>query len=224
MEFFSNPWVTGIWWGIISWFIVYFVTNRVFYKKQDNEYSQKVKTANNELLYIMRPLIVQEQIPKREIMESIVNSTARKYEINSGDLLSLAFLADDLMREIMENAFLWSEQKIELCKKINEINVSVRLPTDTSSTYQRVIYQKGRISSQYVSMLLAATASMMFIVVTLSGELTTKNEFSVFSNSLLTATFVPLIALLTTMVMKRVRIIEQKMKQRNIKVYDDLGD
>jgi phosphate/sulfate permease len=214
MEILNNPWVTGIGGGIISGFIVYFVTSRLLSKKQDKEYSQKVKTANNELLYSMRPLVVQKQIPSREVMEAIIESTARKYELNKGDLFDVFLLADDLIREVMENAFLESGQKIEFCKKISELKHEEVTEKQIKQIFEKVVYQKDRLSSQYVSILLAATASMMVLVVTLflglkdSLDFNGLNNFSEVSSITLIGILVPMTAMTMTMFLKKIKRIE----------------
>ena len=214
MEILNNPWITGIGGGVISGFIVYFVTSRLLSKKQDKEYSQKVKTANNELLYTMRPLVVQKQIPSKEVVEAIIESTARKYELNKGDLFDVFLLADDLIREVMENAFLESEQKIEFCKKISELKHEEVTEKQIKQIFEKVVYQKDRLSSQYVSILLAATASMMVLVVTLflglkdGLDFNGLNNFSEVSSITLIGTLVPMTAMIMTMFLKKIKRIE----------------
>ncbi len=42
IDIFNNSWITGIGGGIVSGFIVYFVTSKFLSKKQKKEYSQKI--------------------------------------------------------------------------------------------------------------------------------------------------------------------------------------
>lgn len=63
MDILNNPWVTGIGGGIISSLIVFFVTKYLFSKKENREYLQKIKTANNEILYSIRPLVIEKKLP-----------------------------------------------------------------------------------------------------------------------------------------------------------------
>lgn len=165
LQIANNPWVTGIVGGIISGLVVYLVTTWFFSKKQNKEYYQKVRTANNELLYAVRPLLAQKQIPTKAILQSAIESMARKYEVNVDDLTSVAFLSNDLIREVMENAFLDSDQKIDFCNRIHELKEEVGDTNLGDEDFARIVYSKDRVSFQYVSILLAATASVMVLFV-----------------------------------------------------------
>jgi len=215
IEILNNPWITGIGGGVVSGLIVYFVTERVLSKKQDKEYLQKVKTANNELLYTMRPLIVQKQIPSREVMESIIESTARKYELNRGDLFDVLLLADDLIREVMENAFLGSEQKIEFCTKISELKYKKVEAIENKLIFEKIVYQKDRLSSQYVSILFATTASMMVIFIslftTMKGDMSLDgfDKLSSISSITLIGVIVPIMTMMMSLFLKRLKQYER---------------
>ncbi len=221
MDIFNNPWITGIGGGTISGLIVYFVTERLLSKKQNREYTQKIMTANNELLYTMRPLIVQKEIPSNIIINSIIESTARKYQVNKNDLLDVVLLTNDLIREVMENAFLDSKQKMEFCNKINELKSETLSTKEVIQTYQRIVYQKDRISSEYVSTLLAVTATTMVFAVSIFT--TMKNGVNIDFNGLdnlseissitLIGIIVPMIAMITTMFLKNMKKYENNIKK-----------
>ena len=63
MNILNNPWVIGIGGGVISSLIVFFVTQYISRKKGKREYLQKIKMANNDILYFIRPLIIERKIP-----------------------------------------------------------------------------------------------------------------------------------------------------------------
>ncbi|MEN8252869.1 MAG: hypothetical protein ABFQ62_00615 [Patescibacteria group bacterium] len=221
MEILNNPWITGIVGGVISGFIVYFVTSKLLSKKQNKEYSQKVTTANNEILYVMRPLIVQKQIPSKLIIESTIESIARKYEVNKSDLFDIPLLADDLIREVMENAFLDSKQKMEFCTKINELKVEKITSKEIVRVYEKIVYRKDRISSQYVSILLAATASTMVLFISFFSTIKGGMNFNGFNNFLeastitLISVIVPMVAMTMTMFLKKIRQYESDKKNEH---------
>jgi hypothetical protein len=219
----NNPWVSGIGGGIISGLIVYFVTNWLLSKKQKKEYLQKVTTANNEILYSVRPLIAQKQIPSFEIIDSIIESIARKYEVNKKDLLDMPLLFDDLIREVMENAFLDSIRKVEFCKEINELK-SIHIMEDKNYKFQNVLYSKNRISSEYLSSILAMTVTTMTIAITVIFALRDKSIFiSKFSSIvdtpllLLVSVLIPIMATLTVPDFEKAlkRIISKFHEQEN---------
>lgn len=216
LAFLNNPWISSI----LSGFVVYFVTNFFLSRKENREYSQKVRTANNELLYTMRPLVAQKQIPNHNIIKSLIQSIARKYEINRTDLLSLSLLADDLIREVMENPFLESDQKIEFCHKINEI---VKINDDKVTAPEKIIYRKSGLPQSYISILLAAIASL----IALSSSLISLTKDNIFfeglksSSSLFFPLFIPLFALMTVTIVLRI-YMDKIDHDRNKRIKDDL--
>ena len=66
MVFFSNPWVIGIGGGVLSGLLVTLITRYLFSKRERREYLQKVATANNEIIYTIRPAIAEKTIPSND--------------------------------------------------------------------------------------------------------------------------------------------------------------
>ena len=63
MEFLSNPWVLGIGGGVLSGLLVTLITRYFFSKRENREYLQKIATANNEIIYAIRPAIAEKLMP-----------------------------------------------------------------------------------------------------------------------------------------------------------------
>ncbi|MCF6295797.1 MAG: hypothetical protein L3J25_08920 [Flavobacteriaceae bacterium] len=218
-EILNNPWITGIGGGIISSLIVYFVTRYAFNKKEKKEYNQKIETANNEILYAVRPLIIEKKIPSDEIFTSIRLSTAKKYGVQPEDLYSEYSISNDLINEIMNNSFLSSDQKIELSELLNTMK-HPKAELDKEKNIE-IVYVKERdgLSSKYNSILLAMVSFAMVLTMTVyisvkSNELNNsellKDNLPVF----LLATIIPLVAI--TM-LYTLRMIREKDKVREIK-------
>ena len=88
------------------------MTRAISNRKGNNEYLQRIKTANNEILYSVRPLVIDKRIPTSEIISAIRSSVSRRYGVRIEDLITDQSLYNDLVSEIMTNAFLSSEQKM----------------------------------------------------------------------------------------------------------------
>jgi len=158
-----NPWITGIGGGIISSLIVFFVTRYFFEKREKREYLQKIETANNEILYSVRPLIIEKKIPSREILSAIKISTAKKHGVKQEDLYNEYSLSNDLINEIMANSFLSSEQKIELS------NLLQTLKEDKKSENEKeveIIYLKDKENYSKTSILMALMSFVIVLFVT----------------------------------------------------------
>jgi hypothetical protein len=96
MEWLSNPWVIGVGGGVISGLLVTIITRYLFARREQREYRQKVATANNEIIYTIRPAVAEKILPSHAMIEALFSATARKYEVNSDDLLSRSALANEL--------------------------------------------------------------------------------------------------------------------------------
>ncbi len=214
-DILNNPWITGIGGGIISSLIVYFVTRYAFSKKEKKEYNQKVETANNEILYAVRPLIIEKKIPSNEIFTSIRLSTAKKYGVKPEDLFSEYTISNDLINEIMNNSFLSSDQKIELCDLLNTMKQSKK---EDETKEVEIVYVKERdgFSSKYSSALLAMISFTMVLSMTVvislkSGELNQSELLKDKLPVLILATIIPLIAI--TM-LYALRMFREREKER----------
>ena len=95
MDFIYNQWVIGIGGGLFSGFLVTIITRKFFASKDNREYLQKINLANSEIIYAIKPFIVDGEVPDIEIIESMQAATARKHGLDLSDLASI--------KEILEN-------------------------------------------------------------------------------------------------------------------------
>lgn len=123
MSIFSNEWFTGIVCGIISGIVVYWITTRAYSRKQSKEYWQRVKAANNEILYTMRPLVVSRSLPSESVWLSLIQATSRKYQVGIDDLFTVNAIRNDLVKEVLDNAFLDSRQKKEYTNLLESFDI-----------------------------------------------------------------------------------------------------
>lgn len=213
-EILNNPWVTGIGGGVISSLIVFFVTRYFFSKREKREYLQKVETANNEILYSIRPLVIEKNIPTKEILSAVRISTAKKYGVKQEDLYNEFSLSNDLINEIIGNSFLSSEQKLDFCKLLQTMK-----ETDKGQLNQKeieVIYlnEKDSLSSKYNSILLSMTTFAMVLTMTLfsTKNATVDNEHGLFNDKfsiISIVTIIPIVAMTTLYLLKLIKDREQ---------------
>lgn len=230
-QFFTNAWTIGIGGGIISGLIVFIVTSKIFSRKENKEYQQKIHLANNELLYAIRPLIVEQKLPTIEIFESILLSTSKKHSVKSTDLYNQNDIADDLTKEIMDNSFLTSENKLKYCELTEAIKELRKKPEKDLLTKAEIIYiEKDKsISKEYLSILLSLMTAMMVVVVSLFvfkdrdllkiNPLTDDKQNYILMIALFTT--IPVIAIVMT---KMLEIIKQKEKKRKTELNDNEND
>ena len=212
INFISNAWTIGIGGGIVSGFIVFWVTNFFFTKREKKEYLQRVKTANNEILYAIRPLIVSQKIPEQAIIESLILSTSRKYMVNTTNLYTTQRLVEDLIKEVLDNAFLDADRKLEYCNIVNKIvNQSDKKDTDlTRDIPKTVISYEGKDTKvTEMSLILSVIAA----IATLAFVLYDKNQERFIPTNLFSLLLPMAAVLMSTMLVS----IFVKKKKKNIK-------
>lgn len=159
---FSNEWFTGIVCGIISGIVVYWITTRVYSRKQDKEYWQRVKAANNEILYTIRPLIVNRILPSENVWLSLIQATSRKYQVGVDDLYSVISMRNDLIKEVLDNPFLDTKQKGEYTNLLESFDITFH-KEDVSEEIEKEVEKakkSNQIKSDLYSMLTSVTAGI----------------------------------------------------------------
>ena len=225
--FFTNSWTIGIGGGIISGLIVFLVTSKIFSKKENKEYLQKIRIANNELLYAIRPLIVEQKLPTIEIINSILVSTAKKYSVQIGDLYKKDEIADDLTKEVMDNPFLTSESKLQYCKLTEDIKQLGIEPVKNEEENEKIVYiERDRIiSKEFFSLTLSIMTTFtvgITIIFISKDKLFSEVKNEKFDNiTIITLlTFIPIFAIIAS---KFLEILKHREINRKIrKRIDDL--
>ena len=215
INFISNAWTIGIGGGIVSGFIVFWVTNFFFTKREKKEYLQRVKTANNEILYAIRPLIVSQKIPVQAIIESLILSTSRKYMVNTTNLYTTQRLVEDLIKEVLDNAFLDADRKLEYCNIVNKIvnqadKKNIDLTRDTPKTI--ISYEGKDTKVTEMSLILSVIAA----IATLAFVLYDKNKERFIPTNLFSL-LLPMAAVLASTMLVSIFV---KKKKKNIKEED----
>jgi len=223
-NFFSNSWTIGIFGGIISGFIVYFITDRIFSKKENKEYVQKLKIANNELLYNIRPLIVEGNKPSIEILTSIIKATSRRYDVKLADLYTQEDISDELIKEIVANPFLTSENKLQysnLCLEISNLKkTEITIDNDPKIVY---LNRNKDISKETLTLtlgLITALTSTLFIQV-FKTDIFGNIKFDEIVGILPLIIFIPVISLLISKILQKIkREKDNKEYSNDIKIKD----
>lgn len=155
MDILSNAWVVGIGGGILSGLIVAIITRKIFSKRDNREYLQKVQSANQEVLYAIRPGISEGVIPNSEIVLHLVEATARKYSVEVESMHGISSIASELIKEVMDSSFISAQTKQDFCEKLSALSPNER--NEVTSDYIREIQTSSKYRTQMVAILAAVT-------------------------------------------------------------------
>lgn len=177
MGWFNNPWVIGIGAGVISGLLVFIVTRWLFSDPSKKETNQRVISANREIMFAIRSGISEGKIPTLKIIASLRSATARRFEIPDHLLFDKKELVDELIKEIMDSAFISSETKHKHCEELLDI---LQIKDESSSDPVTEKVTKRRSEAVFYDRVLGTSMGLM------SGLMVTAllifSEFGVLSN------------------------------------------
>jgi hypothetical protein len=128
MNWLNNGWVIGIATGVVSGLLVYWLLSLFLSKKKDREYQQLVRTANREVIYAIRAGIPDNALPPRVVVEALIRSTARRYDLGAADLYQPEELTEELIKEVMDSSFLSATKKAEYCTALQTAMIKTETP------------------------------------------------------------------------------------------------
>jgi hypothetical protein len=192
MESLANHWVIGIGGGLITGFLVMLIIRQLVSGRERREYQQRVANANSEIISAIRPAITEKVIPSGAMLDALFSATARKHGVNGSDLLPKVGFANELMKEVIDNTFLSSQQKAEFCQLLAGMP---QAEGDASATRVVEVVNVDRRSSVFdPSAILGLTAGLTTLAITLFFYLNGKEEFLI--NGVLSRIF-PLFAIVS---------------------------
>ncbi len=223
MQILNNPWVIGIGGGILSGFIVTFVSRAILSRRDRREYNQKVLSANREIIYAIRPGISEGHIPDNGVAEALMKATARKYGVDSKDLYTPPEIAQELTKEVMDSSFISSKTKGEYCAKLStlspvcsedNVNELVKSDGDRSLKGSSGIEDYRSRMVTMMSMMMGILAAMMTGVLAFTKSELVDNSLSGFKDK--GAILVPmLMSLLATMIAVSMTTVFREFRKRS---------
>ncbi|MBO5171231.1 MAG: hypothetical protein J6B70_10900 [Oscillospiraceae bacterium] len=228
LSFLRNQWVVGIGGGIVSGIIVYFITNWLYKRKDNSKYLEQIENANLDIIRTLKPYVAEKGLPSKEVIDAIIVSTARKHKVKSEELYSIRIICEELIREIIENAYVSSDKKQEFSQQlseylyqanaeqqrsvlISEIEKEIKL----SHAIEKTNYQ--RQATTMLSIMMAVFASVLTIlsVVLSITEPSLKLLDGEFKLPVIVACFVCLIEVIVSYIISIFLKLPKKQKKRD---------
>ena len=217
MDWLNNPWVIGIGGGILSGLLVTFISRIILSRRDSGEYTQKLLSANREIVYALRPGVSEGYVPDRRVVIFLINATARKYSVDTGDLFDPAKIGEELAKEIMDSSFISASTKQEYCKQLTPLTtVPAELVGETADASAERAASRSDLASYrarmvaVASVMLGTTAAMMTMVLTVSDGFGDANA-TVESFDLLVPSGV---ALLATVMAAAMMLVRRRLPRR----------
>lgn len=170
---FQNPWFVGISGSIISSLIVLTISYTIN-KLSQNEYFKRVEEANGEVISIFRQIISEDDFPNKNIIESVINATSRKFKVKSEDMNNGQMVIENLITEIFASNFISVDKKL-----INSNNLlKIKSEYDESNLgldkLKRVLYLESSSRSYMTSAFLYV---VIFVVIVLLSNIEKNKDF-----------------------------------------------
>lgn len=121
MGFLQNAWVIGIGGGIVSGLIVYFLTTWIVSKQSKRELLRRVSMANQEVVLAVRHGVPENRVPTEHVLRAMIEATARKHTVTTGDLYGPSEVAQDLIKDVMDSSFIPAETKEAYTNRLSKL-------------------------------------------------------------------------------------------------------
>jgi len=186
-KIFTNPWVVGIGGGTLSGLLVAWISRKLFSQKENKEYNQKVLSANQEVLYSLRPLISESVFPSVAVLNSLVSATSRKYKVDQNSMCTPSQFFDELIKEVMDSNFIPHEKKSEYSSHLINLKKETDSLAETKNKVTEIDYQYKLHRNEHS----AVFSLSMGLMVMMTTVFLTLSEFK--SNLLLSSAFLNLL-------------------------------
>jgi hypothetical protein len=141
LSILQNQWVVGIGVSIIGGVIVLLITRGLFGHKDNTKHIEQVNLANAEIIRTLRPYVVEEGLPHKDIVNSILASTARKYNLQQTEVYSIRVVCEELIKEALENVYVPCSKKQEYSRNINNYILEIEKPLNEAELVDSKIIQ-----------------------------------------------------------------------------------
>lgn len=209
-DLIANPWIVGIGGGVISSLIVFFITKFFLSKKENKEYEQKVRLATNEVVYAVRPLVIDKAIPANDVLAALRSAIAVKYGVKVSDVIGIKQLVSILVLEILSNSFLNSSQKNEYC------NLLMTMKDEPKQTPSNDVHKRKSERNLYISMMLSLLCFGMVLGSVVASKEKNVENVEVYKQGF----FVMISALMFTFVLSTFTLykLKERLKKRKIEL------
>ena len=131
LPFLQNQW-ESILAGLITSLITFLLSMFFIQRKNNIKHLKQVKSANLEIIRKLKPLVTKNGLPEKEVIDTMIHSTARQYGVKSEELYSIRIICEESIREIIDNDYFSTEKKLKYTKHLKEYLYNLDIQKDKS--------------------------------------------------------------------------------------------
>lgn len=157
-------------------YIVTTIISKIIFNKATNKERQKqVNNANNEIIRILRPYVVEKDILSKKIISSIIESIVRKFGVSANELYNIKEICEELIREILESSYVDSNKKKEYISYLNDIILDESKYSVLNESFEQISERQRQLNRyrkiySFMSMCMAITVMIISIFVTVFSD------------------------------------------------------
>lgn len=164
VAFFSNTIVIGVISSLIASIIIFFVSKFVFRRKINKEKAQRISMARKDVIYAIRPMILEKRLIHSSQLSLFLSSLAKQYEVDAIDIYDYQGLSEDLIKEILLNPLLSIDNRVEYC---NFIEMFLKSGLEKDSIISKEISSTLNPPIHWLSVVLSIIAAILTLILTL---------------------------------------------------------
>ena len=164
VAFFSNTIVIGVISSLIASIIIFFVSKFVFRRKINKEKAQRISMARKDVIYAIRPMILEKRLIPSSQLSLFLSSLAKQYEVDAIDIYDYQGLSEDLIKEILLNPLLSIDNRVEYW---NVIETFLKSGLEKDSIISKEISSTLNPPIHRLSIVLSIIAAILTLILTL---------------------------------------------------------
>lgn len=217
LDILNNGWFVGIGTGILSGLLVWWVTNKLFSKRDEQELARNIDLANREVIYALRSEVSEEQVPAINVVEALISATARRYKLEARYLYRPKQIAEELIKEIMDSSFISSAAKRTFCEKLQELTPPVETALDRQAQKEaQALVAKVEYREKTI-MLFSMTLGMISAIATLYASIRSNLSSSTLGGKVFESLLPMMIILFVVVFLMNVMVTLMKMRHKRLR-------
>ena len=104
--------------GVVATIIVGVVTYWLTADSATREYQERIRVARNDVLIAVARSIGEGVVPRRNMVQSVLNSVRRQHNVKEADFETPDSVVDDILTRVLANEFLDAKRREELSEKL----------------------------------------------------------------------------------------------------------